>query len=81
MAIIWLLHHRHAPDECAVAYAAWTGFESPLRNRTAISSCVAGGHAIWWMVPVPDQEEALAMLPPFVARRTRAIRISEVLIP
>ena len=81
MAILWLLHHRHDPDECGAAYAAWTGFESPLRHRSTISSCVAGGHAIWWMVPVTDQEQALAMLPPFVARRTRAIRISEVLIP
>lgn len=81
MATTWLLHHRHTPEECAAAYAAWAGFESPLRNRPTISSCVAGGHAIWWTVPITDQEEALSLLPPFVARRTRAIRISEVLIP
>ena len=39
----FLLRHRHAPHECAAAYAAWKGFDSPLRHHPTISSCVEGG--------------------------------------
>ena len=28
----FLLHHRHAPEECGASFAAWRGFPSPLRG-------------------------------------------------
>jgi hypothetical protein len=28
----FLLHHRHEPHECAAAFAAWQGFDSPLTH-------------------------------------------------
>ena len=46
----FLLEHRHTAAECAAAFAAWTGFQSPLRHRPAASTCLAGGHALWWRV-------------------------------
>ncbi len=46
----FILHHRHQPEECPSAYAAWKGFESPLRGQQAPSSCRLGGHEIWWEV-------------------------------
>jgi hypothetical protein len=78
---LFLLHHRHAALDCAAAFAAWTGFQSPLRHHHAASTCLVGGHAIWWRVRAEDAATALAFLPPFVARRTDAIEIREVEIP
>ena len=46
----FLLHHHHAPAECAAAFAAWRGFDSPLRRHPAASTCLEGGHALWWRV-------------------------------
>ena len=77
----FLLHHQHTPRECAVAYAAWRGFDSPLRRHTAASTCLAGGHAVWWCVEAPDRQAALALLPPYVAHRTHAIPVRDVQIP
>jgi hypothetical protein len=77
----FLLQHRHAPEECAAAFAAWTGFESPLRHEQAASSCLTGGHAIWWRVQAADAASALSLLPRFLARRTVAIEVREVEIP
>ena len=78
---VFLLHHRHEPGDCAVAFAAWAGFESPLRQRPAPSTCLAGGHAIWWRVEAPDRAAALALLPPYVAERTTPIPVRDVQIP
>lgn len=78
---IFLLHHRHAPGECPAAYAAWSGFASPLRRRTALSTCLAGDHAVWWRVEAADAGLALGLLPAFVAQRTEAIEVREVRIP
>ena len=78
---IFLLQHRHEPSECAAAYAAWAGFDSPLRHSSATSTCLDGGHAVWWRVLADDAETALAMLPQFVARRTVPIEIRDVEIP
>jgi hypothetical protein len=77
----FLLHHQHAPGECAAAFAAWQGFDSPLRGQSAASTCLAGGHAVWWRVEAADRQLALALLPPYVARRTDAIHVRDIEIP
>jgi hypothetical protein len=77
----FLLHHQHEAAECPAAFAAWRGFASPLRRSEVIASCLTGGHEIWWTVGAADEQEALAQLPPFVAKRTRAIRVRDVQIP
>lgn len=77
----YLLHHRHEPRECGVAFAAWKGHQSPLRNRATLASCRSGGHEIWWTVDASDPAGALAHLPHFVAERTDAIEVNQVLIP
>jgi hypothetical protein len=77
----FVIHHRHRPDECAVAFAAWRGFASPLRGGTAIGSCRFGGHELWWETSATTEEEALALLPRYVAERSIAIRVDELEIP
>lgn len=77
----FLLNHRHRPRECRAAYAAWNGFESPLRAREAVSSCASGEHRIVWTVEAEDMQRALALLPPFVAQRTEVNEVKEVPIP
>ena len=42
---------------------------SPLRHRPALASCATGGHRIWWAVEAADDEEALALVPFYVAER------------
>ena len=66
----YLLQHRHEPHECGVVFAAFKGLESPLRHRPTLASCRSGGHAIWWTVDADTEEEALALLPYYVAERT-----------
>ena len=78
---VFLLQHQHEPHECAAAFAAWTGFDSPLRHRHAASTCLAGGHALWWRVRAEDLAGALALLPRFVAVRTAAVEVREIEIP
>jgi hypothetical protein len=77
----FILSHRHTPEECQVAFAAWQGFDSPLRRLSTLGSCVEGGHALWWTVEAENEERALAQLPPYVADRTEASPVSEVAIP
>jgi hypothetical protein len=77
----YLLHHRHHPSDCDAAFAAWAGFESPLRHRSAPSTCLGGGHALWWRVHAADAAAALALLPRYVAERTTPIEVREVEIP
>jgi hypothetical protein len=77
----YLLHHCHEARECGVAFASFTGHESPLRHQRALGSCHYGGHAIWWTVDALSEAEALALLPFFVAARTTATRVREVDIP
>ena len=77
----FLLYHQHAARECDAAFAAWQGFASPLRRRPAASTCLTGGHAVWWRVEAIDHRAALALLPPYVARRTRAIAVRDIQIP
>ena len=77
----FLLHHQHEPGECEAAFAAWAGFTSPLRHERAASTCLAGGHALWWRVAAASAAAALGLLPRFVAERTVAIQVREVEIP
>lgn len=77
----YLLHHQHDPHECPVAFAAWLGFQSPLRHRPASSTCLTGGHVIWWRVEAGDRTSALGLLPRYVAERTTPIEVREVEIP
>ena len=77
----FLLHHRHDALTCDASFAAWLAFDSPLRRRPADSTCVAGGHEVWWRVEAADRHAALALLPPYVAHRTRAIPVRDVQIP
>jgi hypothetical protein len=77
----YLLHHRHEPDECGVVFVSFKGHDSPLRRRPTLASCRSGGHAIWWTVESATEEEALRLLPRYVAERTTATRVSEVEIP
>jgi hypothetical protein len=77
----FLIHHRHEPQQCGVAFAAFKGHESPLRHRAAMTSCLAGGHAVWWTVEAAGEEDALRQLPFFVAQRSTVTRVTEVVIP
>ena len=77
----FLLHHQHAPDECAAAFAAWRGFESPLRSPLDRLHMPHGRTRPVGHVEATDPAEALELLPRFVARRTHPIQIREVQIP
>jgi hypothetical protein len=77
----YVLLHHHAPPECPVVFAAFRGFASPLRHRSALASCRSGGHGIWWTVEAETEADALQLLPPYVAARTTATAVSEVHIP
>jgi hypothetical protein len=77
----YLLQHLHDPRECGVVFAAFKGHQSPLRRQATLASCNSGGHAIWWTVEAGSEEEALALLPFYVAERTTVARVSEVEIP
>ena len=77
----YLLHHRHEPQECGVVFASFKGHQSPLRHRSTLASCRSGGHAIWWTVEAATEEDALELLPSYVAERTTATSVSEVEIP
>jgi hypothetical protein len=78
---LFYLHHSHAPAECAAAFAAWRGFDSPLRRRPAAGTCLTGGHCLLWRVEAGDRDEAAALLPAFVASRTEVIEVRDVEIP
>jgi hypothetical protein len=77
----YLLHHHHEPSECGPSFAAWKGFCSPLRRQVTLGSCLQGGHSIWWTVEAASDDEALALLPSFVAERTTLTPVAEVAIP
>ena len=77
----YLLHHSHQPDECGVVFASFKGHRSTLRHQSTLSSCRSGGHSIWWTVEAASEDEALALLPDYVAKRTTAARVNDVQIP
>jgi hypothetical protein len=72
----YLLHHSHEPHECGVVYASFRGHRSPLRHQQTLASCRSGGHAIWWTVEAASEEDALGLLPWYVAERTTATSVS-----
>lgn len=78
---LYVLCHVHAPHECRIAFAAWRDWDSPLRGHQALGSCRTGGHRIWWVARAATHEEAMAQLPGFVAARTEAHAVGDVLIP
>ena len=79
----FVLHHRHQAHECGVVFASFHGHNSPLRHKPTLASCRSAGHghAIWWTVEAATEEEALRLLPFYVAERTTATSVSEVEIP
>jgi hypothetical protein len=77
----YLLHHKHEHHECGAVFAGFRGFRSPLRHASTLGSCSFGDHAIWWTVEAESEEQALELLPFFVAERTTAIPVGEVAIP
>lgn len=77
----FLLHHRHDPEKCGVAFAAFKGHQSPLRHGATFASCAAGGHEIWWFVEADSEEKALALLPHYVAQRCTVTPIRKIHIP
>jgi hypothetical protein len=74
------LVHAHDQADCPVAYAAWRGFESPLRGMYAIASCASGDHRMFWTVEADSADAALAQLPPYVAERTHISEVRRVAI-
>jgi len=83
----FVLSHRHAPEECGVAFAAWRGFDSPLRHHSALASCPINGaedrgeHLLIWTVEAAGAKQALALLPPWLAERSEVRLVGEVSIP
>jgi hypothetical protein len=78
---MFLITHHHDPSLCRVAFAAWNGFDSPLRHHSTLSSCVEGGHSIWWQVEAASPDAALALLPEWVAARSTVNAVRETQIP
>ncbi len=83
----FVLTHRHAATDCRIAFAAWKGFESPLRHASALASCPRqpvtdpGEHLLIWTIEADDEAHALALLPQWLAERTEARAVGEVAIP
>jgi hypothetical protein len=77
----FLIQHRHEPPECGVVFAAFKGHDSPLRHQAALASCLSGGHAIWWTVEAAEEQDALLLLPFFIAHRSTITRVGQVVIP
>jgi hypothetical protein len=76
----YLLAHAHDEAECRVAYAAWRGFDSPLRGLDAMASCASGDHRMFWTVEADSPGEALKQLPPYLAERAHASEVRGVAI-
>ena len=77
----FMVHHQHEAGECGVAFAAFKGHPSPLRHSATVASRRSGGHAIWWLVEADSAQDALALLPFFVAERSTVEPVSEITIP
>ena len=78
---IFILSHRHSETECAAAFAAWAGTDSPLRGDRALAGCELGDHQVFWRVEAASVDDALALLPDYVAARTTVTAVRNVVIP
>ena len=76
----YVLAHTHGEADCRVVYAAWRGYESPLRGQIAFASCASGDHHMFWTVQADSPSEALNQLPPYLAQRTHVSETQEVTI-
>jgi hypothetical protein len=76
----FILAHSHDQADCRVVYAAWRGYDSPLRGLDAMASCAAGDHRMYWTVDAGSAGEALQQLPPYLAERTHASEVRRVAI-
>jgi hypothetical protein len=83
----FVLSHRHRPNQCGVAYAAWKAFDSPLRHEPTLATCAsdpdlgAEDHLLLWTVDAESEEGALALLPQWLAERAQVRRVGQVTIP
>jgi hypothetical protein len=77
----FVLWHHHEPDECRTAFAAWRGFDSPLRGASALASCLTGRHTVCWTLRAESRADAHGLLPAFVAARTEVVEVREITIP
>jgi hypothetical protein len=77
----FLVHHRHEPHQCGIAFTAFKGHDSRLRHRAALASCPTGGHAIWWALEAASEDDALRQLPFYIAQRSTITQVTEVEIP
>lgn len=77
----FVLCHEHTADECRHAFAAWRGFDSPLRHGCGLGACVLGDHVLFWAVDAASADDARAQLPEYVAARTRVHEVRRVPIP
>ena len=67
--------HRHEAADCAAAFDAWTGFESPLQSGRPPATCRHASHTQTWVVEADSATAAVELLPAFVRDRTDAIEI------
>jgi hypothetical protein len=77
----FLLEHAHSARECGVVFASFKAFDTPLRRQQTMGACDFGTHRLWWDVEARTAVEALANLPRYVAERTTATRVRDVLMP
>ena len=61
---------------CQTSLSSWFSFQMPY----AVPSST-GGHEIWWTVDADSEDDALRLLPYYVAERTTITGVSEVQIP
>jgi hypothetical protein len=76
----FLIEHHHDPDQCGAVFAAWNGFDSPLRGSRVWSSCRTGDHRMWFVIDADDEQAALLQVPRFVAARSIATYVNEVIL-
>ncbi len=76
----FVLAHVHEQADCQVVYAAWRGYDSPLRGLDTMASCANGDHHMYWTVDAASAHDALQQLPPYLAQRTHASEVRRVAI-
>jgi hypothetical protein len=77
----FVLWHEHTADECRHAFAAWQGFDSPLRHRDGLGACLFGDHVLFWAIEAATATDARSLLPDYVAARTHVREVRRVRIP